>query len=145
MNFLKKYYENTIKYDLIQRFKYKSSKDVPKLKSIILNIGCKTSDFKKLTLSFLSLQLLTKKKGKILISKKPNILLKIRKGDPVGCEIILKKRKMFKMLSYVIYIILNFKQNYFKKIEQTKSITFCLSTKCNIMVYLYIYNKFLYY
>lgn len=125
MNIFEKYYKNVVKYDLLQKFKYKSSTKIPEIKSITLNIGCKTSDFKKLTLSFLSLQLLTKKKGKILISKKSNILLKIRKGDPVGCEIILRKKSMFKMLSYIIYIISQFKQSYFKKVKQTKNIVFC--------------------
>lgn len=125
MNIFEKYYKNVVKYDLLQKFKYKSSNKIPEIKSITLNIGCKTSDFKKLTLSFLSLQLLTKKRGEILVSKKPNILLKIRKGDPVGCEIILKKKPMFKMLAYIAYIILQFKQSYFKKVKQTKNIVFC--------------------
>lgn len=125
MRLFEKYYKNVIKYDLIQKFKYKSINDVPKIKSIIFNIGCKTSDFKKLTTSFLSLQLLTKKKGRILISKKPNILLKIRKGDPIGCEIVLRKTSMFKILSYTIHILLNFKHFFFKKVKQTKSVTFC--------------------
>ena len=128
MNFFEKYYKNVIKYDLMQKFKYKSVKNVPKLKSMILNIGCKTSDFKRLTSSFLSLQLITKKKSKILRSGKSNILLKIRKGDPVGCGIILRKQHMFKTLSYVIYILSHSKQKIFKETKQTKSVTFCFES-----------------
>ena len=92
MNCLEKYYNKFIKYDLILKFNYKNIKKIPKIKSIILNFGCKTSDLKKLSLSFLILQLITKKQCKLNFSKKSNIFLKIRKGQPVGCQIILKKK-----------------------------------------------------
>ena len=91
MHFLEYYYNNVIKFDLINRFNYKNLKNIPKLEKIVLNFGCKTFELKKLSLSLLSLQLITDKKGILTVSKKPNIVLKIRKGNPVGCKVILTK------------------------------------------------------
>lgn len=99
MHFLEYYYFNTIKYDLINRFKYKDVKDIPKLKKIILNFGCKTFELKKLATSLLSLQLISAKKGVLTVSKQPNIVLKIRKGNPVGCKLVLVKALMYTFLA----------------------------------------------
>ena len=124
MNCLEKYYNKFIKYDLILKFNYKNIKKIPKIKSIILNFGCKTSDLKKLSLSFLILQLITKKQCKLNFSKKSNIFLKIRKGQPVGCQIILKKKLMYKIIFYLFKIISNIKYTLTLKINNSKSISF---------------------
>jgi large subunit ribosomal protein L5 len=106
MHFLEYYYFNTIKYDLINRFNYKNIKNVPKLNKIILNFGCKTFELKKLSTSLLSLQLITTKKGTLTVSKQPNIVLKIRKGNPVGCKVVLVKTVMYKFLSKLLIEVL---------------------------------------
>ena len=102
MHFLEYYYFNIIKYDLINRFNYQNIKDIPKLKKIILNFGCKTFELKKLSISLLSLQLITAKKGSLTISKQSNIVLKIRKGNPVGCKVVLVKTLMYIFLAKLL-------------------------------------------
>jgi ribosomal protein L5 len=62
MNFLEHFYLKTLKYDLSNRFLYKNTKELPKLKKIILNFGCKTSDLKQLSASLLALELITNQK-----------------------------------------------------------------------------------
>ncbi len=106
MHFLEYYYLNIIKYDLINRFNYKNIKEIPELKKIVLNFGCKTSELKKLSTSLLFLQLVTTKKGKLTVSKQSNIVLKIRKGNPVGCKVILVKISMYKFLSKLLLEVL---------------------------------------
>jgi large subunit ribosomal protein L5 len=106
MHFLEHYYNTIIKYDLVYKFNYKNLKKIPKLNKIFLNFGCKTFELKKLTTSLLALQLLTSKKGNLTISKKANIILKIREGTPVGCSIILSKKEMYKFLGKLIFEIL---------------------------------------
>ena len=106
MSFLEYYYNNIIKYDLINRYNYKNIKEIPKLKKIVLNFGCKTSELKKLSTSLLFLQLITTKKGKLTISKQSNIVLKIRKGNPVGCKVILVKTSMYKFLYKLLLEVL---------------------------------------
>lgn len=106
MHFLEYYYINIIKYDLINRYNYKNIKDIPKLKKIVLNFGCKTSELKKLSTSLLFLQLITTKKGGLTVSKQSNIVLKIRKGNPVGCKVLLVKTSMYKFLYKLLIEVL---------------------------------------
>ena len=134
MNCIEKHYNNLIKYDLALKFNYKNINEIPKLKYIILNFGCKTSDFKKLSISSLILQFITKKRSKLNFSKKSNIFLKIRKGQPVGCQVILKKKKMYEIAFYLLKIISNIKYDFSLKITNTKSITFNLFNLFNFNV-----------
>lgn len=102
MHFLEYYYFNIIKYDLINRFNYQNINDIPKLKKIILNFGCKTFELKKLSVYLLSLQLITAKKGSLTVSKQSNIVLKIRKGNPVGCKVVLVNTLMYAFLAKLL-------------------------------------------
>ena len=98
MNPLENYYNKVIKYDLINKFLYNHISDIPELKKIVLNFGCKNFELKNITAALFSLELITTKKGVVTKSKQANILLKIRKGYPVGCMVILTKTKMYKFL-----------------------------------------------
>lgn len=105
MNILEYYYKKIVRRDLINKFTYTHFEEVPQLKKIILNLGCKNSDVKSIASALLSLELITTKKGSLVKSKRANVLLKIRKGNPVGCVVILKNNAMydflFKLLSEV--------------------------------------------
>ena len=117
MFFIEKYVHKIISYDLINTFFYKDLIEIPKLKKIILNFGYRKSNFKYLVSSLLALEFLTSKKGKITTSKRLNIFLKIKKGNPVGCKIILKKNTMYlfylKLLISILLLILLFIFLYF--------------------------------
>lgn len=102
MNFLLNYYLKTYKYDLINKFRYKNTKKLPKLKKIILNFECRTAELKKLTSALLAVELITNQKGVLITAKQPNIALKIRKGNPIGCKITLQKTRMFDFLTKII-------------------------------------------
>lgn len=106
MHFLEHYYQNTIKYDLINKFKYNNLNSLPKLKKIVLNFNCKNSDLKQLAASFLALELITSQTSILTTVNKPNILLKIRKGQPTGCKIILQNKVMYKFIERFIGEIL---------------------------------------
>lgn len=98
MNILENYYKKVIKYDLINKFSYSHLEDIPQLKKIILNFGCKSFELKNLAASLLSLELITVQQGVLTKSKRANILLKIRQGNPVGCMVVLRKNKMYTFL-----------------------------------------------
>jgi large subunit ribosomal protein L5 len=142
MHFLEYYYNNIIKYDLINRFNYKNLKNIPKLKKIVLNFGCKTFELKKLSLSLLALQLITKKKGVLTISKKPNIVLKIRKGNPVGCKVILTKYLMYLFFAKLLIDILPKlkKKKLVEKLFSNNSLTYNFN---NTFVFKQIEKNFL--
>ncbi|MFA9290847.1 MAG: hypothetical protein ACEQSF_06525 [Solirubrobacteraceae bacterium] len=98
MNILEYYYKKIVRRDLINKFTYTHLEEVPQLKKIILNFGCKNSDVKSIASALLSLELITTKKGSLVKSKRANVLLKIRKGNPVGCTVVLKSNAMYDFL-----------------------------------------------
>lgn len=102
MHFLEYYYKNVIKYDLINKFSYKNINELPKIKKIILNFGNKNTKIKTFTTALLALKLVTKKLGIITKTKKPNLFLKIQKGKPAGCKVILKKHLMYSFLNKIL-------------------------------------------
>ena len=126
MNFIKKFYYKTLKYDLINKFLYENTKTLPRIKKITLNFGCKTSDLKTLSTSALALELITNQKSILTITKHNNILLKIRKGHPVGCKITLRKNKSFEFLTKMLIDIFPKLKNFdgLKTNKEIKNNTF---------------------
>lgn len=111
MFFFKSYYQTVIKHDLINAFIYSNVKQIPQLKTITLNFGLKTSNFKQLTSSLLALELISSKKSVLTKSKCVNIILKIKKGNPVGCKVVLSKDIMYSFyLKLIIFILPKVKQ-----------------------------------
>jgi large subunit ribosomal protein L5 len=102
MHFLEKFYNKTLKYDLINKFNFINTKKLPKLKKIILNFGCKTADIKQLASCLLALELITKQKGNLTKTKYSKILFKIRKGNPTGCKVTLNNFNKFKFIELLI-------------------------------------------
>ena len=56
---------------------------------------------KTLATNLLALELITNQKGLLTISRRPNLVLKIRKGNPTGCKLTLKKNFMLTFLSKI--------------------------------------------
>lgn len=93
---IKSYYKKIIQFDLINKFKYNNTIETfPYLKRIVLNFGCKSYDIKILASTFFTLKLITKKNSLLIRSKQANLLLKLRKGNLVGCKIVLKKNGIY--------------------------------------------------
>lgn len=134
MQFLEHFYLRNVKRDLYNRFYYEchwrdgSVSGLPKIKKIILNFGCKTSDKKRLVSSLLALELISQQKGKLTTTKDPSILLKLKKGNPVGCKVTLRKKQMFYFLEKVLMVIFpkisNFDGIVVNSNEQQKTFTF---------------------
>ena len=100
------YYENIVKYDLLNKFQYKNIQQLPKLKKITLSLRCKTSDFKQLFSSLIALELITSQKSIINKSKVSNVSFKIRKGNPVGCKLTLRKKNMYNFFTKILLQLL---------------------------------------
>ena len=60
--------------------------------------------------------------------------MKIRKGQPVGCQVILKNKKMYEIIFYLFKIVSNIKYDFSLKITNSKSITFNLFNLFNFNV-----------
>jgi len=121
MIFIKNYIEYIVNYDLLNKFKYNSIVNIPQLKKIYLNFKCKTSLLKYLLSSLIALELISSKKSVLTYAKKANIQFKLKKGSPVGCTVILRKKLMYLFLSELLVTIFPkiFKSTnfYLKKIK----------------------------
>lgn len=132
MHFLEYYYKNIIKYDLTNKFFYKNIYELPKIKKIILNIRIKNTKIKNFASILFGLELITEKKGILTKTKRPNLFLKIQKGKPTGCKVILQKTLMYNFLNKIlIEIIPTIKKFLVFKINKQnfKSFSFNLNQK----------------
>jgi ribosomal protein L5 len=95
MIFSNTYFHKVIKYDIINTFKYQNLDQLPELNKIVLNFGYSKSNLKYLISGLLALEFVSSKKGKLTKAKNLNLLLKIKKGNPTGCKVILRKNYMY--------------------------------------------------
>jgi len=149
MNFLNDYFNNIVKYDLINKFQYKKINIIPKIKTVILKFKCKTNDFKELITVFSFLEFITTRNGMITIPKKPNIVLKIKKNVPIGCKVFLKKKLIFLFfLNTICKKFLETKNS--KKFKHKKNFSFISFELKNNLTFLelqtnyFLFNKLLF-
>jgi len=116
------YIENVINYDLVNKFKYNSIKNIPKIQKIYLNFNCKTTLLKFLLSSLVALELISLQKSIFTYTKTSNILFKVKKGSPVGCTVVLRKNNMEWFLTELL-------TNIFPKLESTNKLNI---KKCHI-------------
>lgn len=131
MHFIEKYYNRVIKQEYLNKFIYNKNSDIPQLKKIILNFGCKTADIKQLSSSLLSFELIISQSGKLTETKRSNILFKIRKGNPTGCKLTLSKFNTFNFLSKMTMDIFPKLKNFssFNNSKKLKPNTFSYKLK----------------
>ena len=120
--FYKNYINKIVNYDLLNKFEFKSIHKLPVLVEIILKFDFNRYDYDLLIRSLMILELLSEKNSIIIKSKKSNLTLKIKKGLPVGCKVILKKKKA---LNFIMFLINNKKliENNYKIIKNNKGYT----------------------
>ena len=105
---LRKLYNEEIIKKMISVFNYSNVMEVPKLKSISLNIGFgdAKNNSKGLESAVQELSLISGQKPVITKAKKDISNFKIRKGWPVGCKVTLRSNIMFEFLERLISIAL---------------------------------------
>ena len=130
MNIFKTYYKRIIKNDLINKYTFNNNKDIPTLKKITLNFGCKNFSIQKLAITMLALEILSFKKSSITTAKKPDILLKIQKGQPAGCKVELKNKEIDLFLTRLTFEIIPKLKNFqgFNINQQNSNIFFQIPT-----------------
>lgn len=114
--YLKDYLTNTVNYDFLNKFVYKKISKIPVLLNTTLYFKFKVYNFKALIMSLVVLDIVCGKKGSITKSKVSNVSLKLRKGSPVGCKVVLRKKESEKFLSVLF--------DNFVNIKHTKNIGF---------------------
>jgi large subunit ribosomal protein L5 len=99
-------YKEKIVPELVNRFKYASVMQVPRIEKITLNMGVgeAVADKKFLQNAVEDMQKIAGQKPIITHARKSIAGFKIREGMPVGCKVTLRREKMYEFLDRLISI-----------------------------------------
>lgn len=105
---LKEKYIKEVMSRLMKDFSYKSIMQVPRLKSIVLNVGMGEAiqDIKPLEAAVKELATITGQAAVITRSRKSIAGFKLREGMPVGCRVTLRGDRMYDFLDRFISLAL---------------------------------------
>ena len=108
MSRLKDKYKNEIVPKLMEDFSFKSIMQVPRLKSIVFNVGMGEAiqDIKPLEAAAKELATISGQKAVITRAKKSIATFKLREGMPIGCKVTLRGDRMYNFLDKFISLAL---------------------------------------
>ena len=101
-------YKETIVPNLIKKFEYQNIHQVPKMEKIVINIGVgdATQEKKRLEEAVEELALISGQKPIITKAKKSIATFKLREGEPIGCKVTLRGRRMYEFFDKLTSIAL---------------------------------------
>ncbi len=108
MSRLKTLYENEIRPQLTQEFNYRNIMEVPRLRSVVLNMGLGEAiqNIKILDNAVEELALIAGQKPVITRAKKSIASFKLRENMPIGCMVTLRRDRMYDFLDKLVHIAL---------------------------------------
>ena len=108
MSRLKERYNGEIIKSLMEKYKYSSVMQVPKIEKIVLNIGVgdAVSNSKLLDDSVAELAAISGQKPIVTKAKKSIAGFKLREGMPIGCKVTLRGERMYEFFDKLVTISL---------------------------------------
>jgi large subunit ribosomal protein L5 len=105
---LRTYFDEVIRKRLSEQFGYKNPMQVPVVEKIVLNMGIGegVNDRKKVEAAAADLALIAGQKAVITKARKSIATFKVRDGQPIGCKVTLRKKRMYEFLDRLITIAL---------------------------------------
>ena len=105
---LKKDYKERIVPALEKEFNYSTVMQVPRLKKIVINqgLGAATQDKKIIETAINELTAITGQKAVPTLSKKDISNFKVRKKNPIGARVTLRRERMYEFLERLIRVAL---------------------------------------
>jgi len=105
---LQQFYREQVVPDLVKKFGYKSSMEVPRITKITLNMGVSeaVSDKKVMEHAVSDLTKIAGQKPVVTKSKKAIAGFKIRENVPIGCMVTLRGVRMYEFLDRFVTIAL---------------------------------------
>lgn len=105
---LKNDYKERIVPALVKQFNYTSVMQVPTLKKIVINqgLGEATQDKKIIETAINELTAITGQKAVATLSKKDISNFKVRKKNPIGARVTLRRERMYEFLERLIRVAL---------------------------------------
>jgi len=101
-------YKSEIIPIMMKKFNYKNPLQVPRLEKIVINMGVGEAahDIKILEKAMAELSLVCGQKPVMRRAKKAISNFKIKKGNPVGCKVTLRRKMMYEFLDRFINIVI---------------------------------------
>lgn len=108
MNRLQERYTNEITKNLMKKFGYKSTMQIPKMDKIVINIGVgdAVNNSKFLEEAVEELTLISGQKPIVTTAKKSIAGFKVREGQAIGCKVTLRSERMYEFLDKLVSISL---------------------------------------
>ena len=108
MSALKTYYYNEVIPKLMETFKYKNTKQVPKLSKLVLNIGLGEAiqNIKLLDGATAELKIIAGQQPVVTRAKKSIAAFKLRTGMPIGCMVTLRRNRMYDFYQKLVNVAL---------------------------------------
>src|SRR3979411_2085386 len=103
---LQDYYRKDVVPDLMKKFGYKTSMEVPRIKKITLNMGVgeTTSDKKMLDNAVADMARIAGQKPVVTKARRSIANFKLRAGFPIGCMVTLRGARMYEFLDRLVNI-----------------------------------------
>ena len=108
MNRLQERYTNEITKNLMKKFGYKSTMQIPKMEKIVINIGVgdAVNNSKFLEEAVEEFTLISGQKPIVTTAKKSIAGFKVREGQAIGCKVTLRSERMYEFLDKLVSISL---------------------------------------
>ncbi len=105
---LQQFYKEKVVPELVQRFGYRSTMEVPRLRKITLNMGLgdAVTDKKIIESAMADLTRIAGQKPVVTRARRAISSFKIRQGYPIGAMVTLRGRRMFEFLDRLINVAL---------------------------------------
>ncbi len=105
---LKKFYNDSVRAAMQEKFGYKNVMQMPKIDKIVINMGIgeSTADSKKASVAAEDLTLIAGQKAVVTRAKKSIAGFKVREQMPLGAKVTLRGAQMFEFLDRLITIAL---------------------------------------
>jgi large subunit ribosomal protein L5 len=105
---LRAQFDEVIRKKLTEQFGYKNHMEVPRLDKIVLNMGVGegVNDRKKVELAAADLTMIAGQKAVITHARKSIATYKLREGQPIGCKVTLRRKRMYEFLDRLVTIAL---------------------------------------
>ena len=105
---LEKFYNETVRANMMKKFSYNNPLSVPRLEKIVMNMCIKeaTQDTKKLDSAFNDMKNISGQRPAYTFAKTSISNFKLREGQKIGCMVTLRKKIMYEFLDRFINIAL---------------------------------------
>ena len=102
------------KEDLLTRYQYNNSYQIPELDKVVVSLSLKQSNFdrKQLPKLLLASSLITGQKAKTILTKRGDASLGIRKNDPVGTKVTIRGNEALNLLDIINTLVLPRVKNF---------------------------------